>query len=95
MIVLDSLLVGGIRFVLGKVAAAVEAELDDEEGLKNQLLEAQMQLELGQLSEAEFRNHEAALLAELRRIREAKRGLSPGDELRVTGVEAIVEGHRR
>ena len=44
MIILDTLLLGGIKFVLGKIAAAVDAELSDDTALKEELLEAQMQI---------------------------------------------------
>ena len=54
MIILDSLLIGGIKFVLDKVASAVDAEMNDEGSLKEELLAAQMQLELGEMSEEEF-----------------------------------------
>ena len=49
MIVLDRMLVGGIKFVLGKVAAAVDAELNDDSRLREELLAAQMRLELGEI----------------------------------------------
>lgn len=73
MIILDSLLIGGLRFVLDKVVTAVEAEMDDEKTLKEELLAAQMRLELGEMSEEEFTETEAALLARLREIRDRDR----------------------
>jgi len=47
VIILDSLLIGGIKFVLGKLAQAVEAEMNDEGRLREELLAAHMQMELG------------------------------------------------
>jgi len=47
MFILDSLLVGGIRFVLDKVAAVAEQELNDPERQRERLLEAQLKLENG------------------------------------------------
>jgi hypothetical protein len=94
MIIIDSLLVGGIRFVLDKIAAAVDTELNDESALRDQLLAAQMRVELGELDEASFREIEAALLARLRELRQgrdAAAGLSPKD-YRVTGIDATFEG---
>ena len=38
MVIIDTLLIGGIRFVLDKVAAAVETELNDDTALREQLL---------------------------------------------------------
>ena len=47
MLIIDSLLISGIRFVLDKVAAAVDTELNDDTALREQLLAAQMRVELG------------------------------------------------
>jgi hypothetical protein len=81
---LDSLLIGGLRFVLDKVAVAAEAEGDDSSALREQLLDAQMRLELGEISDAEFAEIERDVLA---RIRRARGGhiMSPDD--RITGIE--------
>ena len=54
MFILDSLLIGSIRFVLDKVIAAAETEMNDDSVLREQLLEAQMRLELGEISDEEF-----------------------------------------
>ena len=92
MFILDSLLVGSIRFVLDKVVAAAEAEAKDDTSLREQLLEAQMQLELGDISEAEFTTIERDVLARIREIRgpqQAPIGMSRKDK--VTGVE--IETH--
>jgi Gas vesicle protein G len=93
VIVLDRMLVGGIKFVLGKVAAAVDAELNDDSRLREELLAAQMRLELGEIGEEEFRTLEADLLSRLREIRERQMGEAsrPG-EMKVTGVEATIHG---
>lgn len=72
MIVLDSLLIGGIRFVLDKVASAVDAEMNDEGSLREDLLAAQMRLELGEMDEEEFAELERNILARLREIREER-----------------------
>ena len=90
MIILDTLLVGGIKFVLSKIVDAVDAEMNDDTHLREELLAAQMRLELGELSEEEFAALERDVLARLREIRERQRGgepVSPG-EMKVTGVEA-------
>ena len=54
MFILDSLLVGGLRFVFDKIAAAVDTEMSDDTRLREQLLEAQMRVELGEMSQSEF-----------------------------------------
>ena len=94
MIIIDSVLIGGIRFVLDKIAAAVDTELNDESALREQLLAAQMRAELGELSQEEFEAIEAGILARLREIRERRQGeaaLSPVDYT-ITGIEATFEG---
>ncbi|HEV8586794.1 MAG TPA: gas vesicle protein GvpG [Methylomirabilota bacterium] len=89
MIILDTLLVGGIKFVLGKIAEAVESQMNDDSVLREELLAAQMRLELGEISKKEFTTIEADLLARLREIRERQRGPTPAPgEMRITGIEA-------
>ena len=89
MIILDSLLIGGLRFVLGKIAQAVDAEMNEEQVLREELLAAQMRLELGELGPKEFAALERKLLARLRRARQASdRDRSRGGTMKVTGVEA-------
>ena len=96
MLIIDSLLISGIRFVLDKVAAAVETELNDDTALREQLLAAQMRLELGEMTQQEFDQLESDLLARLRDIRERRQGsgaatLSPHD-YKITGIEATFQG---
>ncbi len=89
MIILDTLLIGGLRFVLAKIAQAVDAELNDEGRVREELLAAQMQLELGELAPEEFAEIERALLARLRALREQAGEAAPGGGgVRITGVEA-------
>jgi hypothetical protein len=99
MFILDTILVGGLRFVFDKIAAAVDTELNDDSHLRDELLAAQMRVELGEMSEAEFEAFEADILARLREIRDRRQGdgaatLSPGD-YKVTGVEATFGGDER
>jgi hypothetical protein len=72
--ILDSLLIGSIRFVLEKVVAAAEAEAQDDGSLREQLLEAQMQLELGEITDAQFAETERTILARIREIKGAQPG---------------------
>jgi gas vesicle protein GvpG len=100
VVIIDSLLIGGIRFVLDKLAAAVDTELNDETSLREQLLAAQMRVELGELSQQDFETFEADILARLREIRERKQGsgavtVDP-NEYTISGIEATFEGgHQR
>jgi gas vesicle protein GvpG len=88
MFILDSLLIGSIRFVLDKVIAAAETEMQDDSVLREQLLEAQMRLELGEVSDEEFAAIERDILAAIRDIKGQKQGpisMSPDDQ--ITGVD--------
>ena len=93
MIVLDRLLVSGIKFVLGKVAAAADAELNDDSRLREDLLAAQMRLELGEITEEQFRETEKELLARIREVRARNTVPAPkAGELKIAGVEATFTG---
>ena len=92
MFILNSLLIGSLRFVLDKVVAAAEAEMQDDSGLREQLLEAQMQLELGELTDQEFAEIERDLLARIREIKGQQQGaitMSPNDK--ISGVDIDTE----
>ncbi len=96
MFILDTMLVGGLRFVFDKIAAAVDTELNDDTALREQLLAAQMRVELGEMSQTEFDVFEADILARLREIRDSRQGsgpaaLSPKD-YKITGIEASFGG---
>jgi hypothetical protein len=92
MFILDSLLIGSLRFVLDKIAAAADAEAGDDSSLREQLLEAEMRLELGEITESEFKKVERRILARLRELRGARAGglTISGRGVKVTGVEARV-----
>ncbi len=88
MFILDSLLIGSLRFVLDKVVAAAEAEANDDSSLRDRLLEAQMRLELGEITDDEFAEIERDVLAAIREIKgpqQAALTMSPTDK--ITGVD--------
>ena len=88
MFILDDLMIGGLRFVLDKIVAAAEAEIQDDSALRERLLEAQMRLELGEIDEAEFAAIEREVLAHIREIKGNEQGaftMSADDK--VTGVD--------
>ena len=62
--------VAGIKWALGKVQAVVEEELTDDASVKQELLELQMLLELGDIDDAEYVRREAVLMQRLREVRE-------------------------
>jgi len=61
--------VAGIRWSLGKVQDVVEEELTDDTPVKQELMELQMKLELGDITDAQYVEQEAALMARLREVR--------------------------
>ncbi|HUF78291.1 MAG TPA: gas vesicle protein GvpG [Thermoanaerobaculia bacterium] len=93
IILLDSLFTKPIAFVLERVAEAVDAELDDDTRLKEELLAAQMRLELGEITAEELAEVEREVLARMRAIREERgegEGLSLGS--RIVGAEVSFGG---
>ncbi len=69
MFLIDSLLIDGLKFVLDKLVQIVDAELNDDTVLRERLLDAQMKLELGELSLDEFSEIEQDVFARLRELR--------------------------
>jgi hypothetical protein len=90
------MLIGGLRFVFDKIAVAVDTELNDDAHLRDQLLAAQMRLDLGEMNQAEFETVEADVLRRLREIRESREGKGPAalspSEYKITGIDATFEG---
>jgi len=94
MFLLDSLLIGGLRFVLDKVVAVAEQELDSVDSLNRALVEAQLQLEEGTITEEAFAQTERTLLARLRELkRDAPSGLATADSF--DGIEVTVDDDDR
>jgi hypothetical protein len=94
--ILDSLLIGSLRFVLDKVVQAAEAESQDDSALRDQLLEAQMRLELGEISDEAFRETERDILAAIREIKRPRQGaiaMSPGDKITGVDIESFESDH--
>lgn len=61
--------VAGIRWSLSKVQAVVEEELTDDTPVKEELMELQLKLELGDIDDAEYTRREAELMERLRDVR--------------------------
>jgi hypothetical protein len=89
VILLDTLVIGGIKFVLRRIAEAVDAQMNDVDTLREELLAAQMRLELGEMTAEEFATVERDLLARLREIREQASDETSG-EVRITGIDVSV-----
>ena len=70
--------VAGIKWTLGKVQRVVEDELVDDTPVKEALMELQMRLELGDIDDDAYVAEEAALMRQLRDIREWRERLGMG-----------------
>ena len=91
MIILDTLFIGGIKFVLGKLVAAVDAELNDDTVYREELLAAQMKLELGEITDEEFAETERVLLEAIREVRERRTDAQEdAGELKISGFVATL-----
>ena len=62
--------VAGIKWTLGKVQRVVEEQLVDDTEIKQELMELQMQLELGDIDDAKYVAEETRLMGRLREVRE-------------------------
>jgi hypothetical protein len=62
--------VNGFKFILNQIQKIADKELNDDQFIKEQLLELQMRLELDEVSEEEYAEREAELFARLRVIKQ-------------------------
>src|SRR3954471_12306768 len=67
-------MISGVQWALRTALTAAEAEMNDDTSLREQLLEAEMRREMGEISDAEFSEFEADVLARLREIKERREG---------------------
>jgi gas vesicle protein GvpG len=88
--VLDSLFVGGLRFVLEKIADVANREMNDPERWRGLLLEAQLAYENGEITEEELAVREREILARLRELHPESSGavLSTED---LQGVDVVAD----
>ncbi|HET6701695.1 MAG TPA: gas vesicle protein GvpG [Gemmatimonadaceae bacterium] len=86
--------VAGIRWSLERVQTVVETELTDDSAIKQELMELQMLLELGDIDDAEYARREARVMQQLREVRAWREhfGMSaPGGPVRVARGDAAEE----
>jgi len=89
MFILDSLFVGGLQFVLEKVADVANRELQDPEKWRAMLLEAQLAYENGEITAEDLAVHEGEILAKLRELHpEASGAVLTSDDLASVDVVA-------
>jgi hypothetical protein len=81
----------GIRYCIEKVVDYAEQQLTDDEPVREELLELQIELEEGRVTEDEYAEREAVLLARLREIRELRKQMAREQ----VDVAAAAEGEKR
>ena len=82
--------INGTKWTLDKVERAVREELTDDSTVKNDFMELQMKLELGEIDDDEYLRQEAIIMQRLREVREwrEKFGMaSAGGPVRVAGAD--------
>ncbi len=62
--------VWGTRWTLEKVDRVVREELTDDTPIKEELMELQLKLEMGDIDDAEYARREAELMQRLREVRD-------------------------
>jgi hypothetical protein len=85
--------IDGIKFVFNTIAKVAEEQYTDDAPLKEQLLELQVRLDNGDITEDQYVEEEARILRSLRDIQNYKRekaGLPPEDGRGLSG--AVREG---
>ena len=97
MFLLDALFISGMKFVFDKIAAVADAEAFDESVLHDRLLQAQLQLEAGEITDEDFSDIEAEVFERLRVIRAQREGTpsmsdAGSGDYTITGVEATFGG---
>jgi hypothetical protein len=86
--------VAGIRWTLEKVQTVVETELTDDTAIKQELMELQMLVELGDIDDDEYKRREAKVMDRLREVRAWRErfGMSaPGGPVRVARGDTAEE----
>lgn len=89
MLIVDSLIISGVKFVLTRLAEAVEAEMYDESALREELLATQMKLELGEISEEDFARIEEQILASMREVKARQKAAAGEPEAGQRGTYGI------
>ena len=86
--------IAGIRWSLNQVMSVVETELTDDTAVKQELMELQMRLELGEIDDDEYIVQEGHIMAKLREVRSWKEKFGkalPGGPVRVARDTATEE----
>ncbi len=89
MFVLDTFL----GWVFRTVATAADTEMNDDTALREQLLEAEMRREMGEISDDEFADIEVDVLQRIREIKERREGASGPIDLGSEPLDATGDSH--
>jgi hypothetical protein len=79
MLLVDDLLMlpfSGFGFIMRTLQRIAEEQYTDDAPVKEQLLELQLKLESGEITEDEYAQEEAAIIRQLREIENRKRALA-------------------
>lgn len=79
MLLIDDLLMlpfSGFGFVMRTLQKVAEEQYTDDAPIKEQLLELQLKLESGEITEEEYAQEEASIIRQLREIENRKRELA-------------------
>ena len=93
MFILDSLMISGLKWMMNTVVTAAEAEMNDDTALREQLLDAEMSRETGEISDQEFKDLEADILARIREIKERREGGSGPLSVGAQAIEKDADSH--
>jgi hypothetical protein len=74
MFFLDSLMIDGIAWAIRTAVTVAEAEMNDDTALREQLLAAEMQREMGEITDDDFAEIERDVLGRIREIKQRREG---------------------
>ncbi len=85
--------VWGTKWTLEKVDRVVREQLTDDTPIKEDLMALHLQLEMGEIDDAEYVRREAEIMERLREVREWRErfGMSTAGPVRVAGSEDDAE----
>jgi Gas vesicle protein G len=98
MLLIDDLLLlpfSGFRFILRTLQRVAEDEYTDDRAIKEQLLELQLKLDSGEITEDEYAREEAKIIRALRETENRKRALAGAPSREEQGPVVFTAGNTR
>ena len=98
MLLIDDLLLlpfSGFSFILRTLQRVAEDEYTDDRAVKEQLLELQLKLDSGEMTEDEYARQEAEIIRRLREIEDRKRALAGAPSREQQGPLVFTAGKSR